>query len=359
LENSDPKPDIKKSSFMRSIFHYRRDAPLGYALLFYILIASSIITLLGTAIQLGLDYKKDITVIMERIHYIEGSHKASVSRNIWNMDYEQLKIQLTGILELPDIEGLILNDVDGKKVMAIGQQNPPQPIFHKVKLYHTNWKKQDIHIGTITIIASLVGAFENFINRVFVILGVQGVKTFLISGFMLLIIQLLVTRRLSEISQYTQQMDLSKLHLPLVLNPSNKILKSSPNELDWVAKAINMMRIKMLEDIQQIKQTEATLKNNEKKYRNLVENIGSVFFLYSHGVDGIFTYVSPSITTILGYSSHEFLTHFEKYLTDNPINRLVDNHTQLSISGIQQPRYFVEIFAKTGWAVSSSSARMT
>ncbi|MBF0381114.1 MAG: response regulator [Magnetococcales bacterium] len=348
MESSDPKMDVKKRGLIRSIFRYRREAPLGYALLFTILVASSIITLLGTAIQLGLDYKRDINTIHERILYIEGSHKASVSRNIWNLDYDQLQIQLEGILALPDIEGVIFEDIAGKRVITLGQVKPPQPVFQEIKLYHSNWKKQEIHIGTLTIIASLVGAFDNFLNRAFVILGVQGVKTFLISGFILLIFQLLVTSRLSEISQYSQQMDLSNLHRPLTLKPTNSLLPNSANELDWVAKAINDMRQKMLEDIKQIKQAEITLKKSKEKYRNLVENISSVFFLYSHDINGIFTYVSPSITTILGYDREEFLKHFDTYLTDNPINKQVAEYTKMSISGVQQPRYYVELFAKNG-----------
>ena len=47
---------------------------------------------------------------------------------------------------------------------------------------------------------------------------------------------------------------------------------------------------------------EEALRLSENKYRNLVENMEEKHFIYSHNLDGIFTYVSPSIKNILGYS---------------------------------------------------------
>ena len=97
MESGEPN----KRGRVRSGWWYGYDSPLGYSLLFYILVASSVITLLGTALQLGLDYKKDISIIRDRIHYIEGSHRTSIGNNLWNMDHNQLQDQLAGILELP------------------------------------------------------------------------------------------------------------------------------------------------------------------------------------------------------------------------------------------------------------------
>ena len=63
-------------------------------------------------------------------------------------------------------------------------------------------------------------------------------------------------------------------------------------------------------DISEHKQRDEALAESFEKYRRLVENIQDEYFLYSHDPDGQFTYVSPSITNILGYSQAEFLTHY-------------------------------------------------
>ena len=179
------------------------------------------------------------------------------------------------------------------------------------------------------------------------ILYVQGVKTFLISGIILLLVQLLITRRLSRISTWSSQIDHNNLDVPFALpNPPNFIFSKIPDELNFVVNALNDMREKLLEDLEQVKETELSLIESNEKYRKLEENIGSVFFLYSHDINGNFTYVSPSVQSILGYTREEFLTNVDQYLTENPINKKAIQHTELSILGHQQPRYKLEIYKK-------------
>jgi PAS domain S-box-containing protein len=89
-----------------------------------------------------------------------------------------------------------------------------------------------------------------------------------------------------------------------------------------------------------------TLLVSEKRYRNLVESIEEDHFIYVHDTNGVFTYLSPSITNILGYTPTEFMTHYATYLTDAQINKEVILHTDLSIKGVKQPPYEVEIYHK-------------
>jgi PAS domain S-box-containing protein len=101
-----------------------------------------------------------------------------------------------------------------------------------------------------------------------------------------------------------------------------------------------------LTDITDRKLAEQAKQEAEQKYKRIVESLRQEYFFYSHGPDGVFTYVSPSITNVLGYSQKDFLTHYTKYLTDSRINTAAVYHTNLSIQGKQQPPYEVEIYHK-------------
>ena len=100
-------------------------------------------------------------------------------------------------------------------------------------------------------------------------------------------------------------------------------------------------------DISEHKQRDQALAESFEKYRRLVENIQDEYFLYSHDPDGQFTYVSPSITNILGYSQREFLTHYLEYVTSDNMADVI-RHTQQSVRGKQQPPYRLEIYHKDG-----------
>jgi PAS domain S-box-containing protein len=95
-------------------------------------------------------------------------------------------------------------------------------------------------------------------------------------------------------------------------------------------------------------QREKSLAENEGRFDRLVENLEDEYFFYSHDPNGVFFYVSPSITQVLGYTPDEFQTHYTEFLVDNPINEKAMAHTANSIAGQHQPPYEVEIRHKNG-----------
>lgn len=103
-----------------------------------------------------------------------------------------------------------------------------------------------------------------------------------------------------------------------------------------------------LRDLDRLKETEAALKSSERKYRRLVESLERDYIIYSHDRDGNFTYISPSITNVLGYSQSEFIGHYADFITDSPINKDVASYTEAALRGETQETYEAEYWHKNG-----------
>lgn len=103
----------------------------------------------------------------------------------------------------------------------------------------------------------------------------------------------------------------------------------------------------IMRDITDRVQQRQKLQESTARYQRLVESIEDEYFLYSYDADGHYTYVSPSITNILGYSQEEFLTHYSEYLSEDGADQVV-YHATLSIQGKQQPPYEIKVCHKDG-----------
>ena len=121
----------------------------------------------------------------------------------------------------------------------------------------------------------------------------------------------------------------------------NKKIKLSKTEVQTT----NKILLALKSDLEHLvlKRT-AELNSSEHKFRSLVENLRNEYFFYQRDCEGIFTYISPSITNILGYTADEFMTHYHEYLTDNPVNLKIDEYTKPCIQDIPNSPYQLEIY---------------
>ncbi len=104
----------------------------------------------------------------------------------------------------------------------------------------------------------------------------------------------------------------------------------------------------VLADIDRRKQAEEALRESEARNRRLLDNLKGSHFVYLHDTQGVFQYLSESVTDVLGYAPEEFKSHYSTYMTDHPANEAVYRHTNLSIQGIRQPPYEVNVWHKDG-----------
>ena len=134
----------------------------------------------------------------------------------------------------------------------------------------------------------------------------------------------------------------------IILNSQSSVLNEINTEF-WILQSISLILILTLfAFLYRNQQEHILLIKSESKYTNVIENIKEHYFFYSHGIDGVFTYVSNSITDVLGYTKEEFMKHYESYLTDEPMNNLVEESTNKTINGETQEPYILSIYHKNG-----------
>ncbi|MBI2418414.1 MAG: response regulator [Ignavibacteriales bacterium] len=81
------------------------------------------------------------------------------------------------------------------------------------------------------------------------------------------------------------------------------------------------------------KKSENALRESENRMRVIVEGTPYLFF-YTQGTDARVTYISPSVEKITGHSVDEWLNQSHWFVTDNELNNLAKQRTQLHLQGI-------------------------
>ncbi|WP_036230846.1 sensor histidine kinase, partial [Marinobacterium jannaschii] len=226
---------------------YRQHQPLGFRLLAAILLCSSLITLFATGLQLYLDYRYERSAIDERILQIETTTLNSLSTSLWAINPEQVQVQLSGIKQLPDVELVQLDTPHGEHYqLGVTADDGSARLERSYPLSHTTEQGRTYPLGTLRLVITLEEIIHRLEERVALILTTQGIKTFLVSIFILTIFNRLVTQHLSRMAQYARQLTLNDLRQTLTLKRKRR---STPDELSEVVNAFNEMRQSLIDDI--------------------------------------------------------------------------------------------------------------
>lgn len=233
----------------------RHQKPLGVRLLAAILLCSSAMTLIATGTQLWLDYRYELSAIDERLLQIEASSLNSLSNSLWEISPGQVQVQLDGLLQLPDVRYLEITSQYGDYYVAGSRPDTGPTVERQYTLQHRTTNSL-FDVGTLTLIISLDEVYKRLGDKVLVILTSQGIKTFLVSIFILTIFHRLITQHLSTMAEYARRLKLDQLDKPLILRRNES---KRDDELRQVVDAMNSMRESMLKDMHKRAEAEQAL----------------------------------------------------------------------------------------------------
>ena len=303
LKSSQASPFFG-SRLLHGIGTFRSD--IGFRLLAAVLLFSSIVTLTLTALQLYLDYDREVGAIETRLDEIGRSYLASLGEGLWNLDENQLKLQLNGILRLPDIRAADVSEIADRPHpmrVAVGERAGRSVITRDYPLDYVVHDTRH-QIGVLHVEATLTEVYRQLVTRALVILASQAAKTFLVSLFILYMVDLLVTRHLVAIAGFVGRYNLPRPPPPLRLNRSPP---HQGDELDKVVDAFNRMcaslqraygdlsraNEKLERDLQVRQRAEADARRSEQRFRDYAETASDWF--WETGPDHAFTYISDPL----------------------------------------------------------------
>ncbi|MDH5259535.1 MAG: hybrid sensor histidine kinase/response regulator, partial [Gammaproteobacteria bacterium] len=179
---------------------------IGRKFALWILAFSSVVTLLSTALQLTLEFNRDVSGIEQLLEQIKETNSNSLASSLWVVSAKDVKLQLDGILRLPDMQYLeVRSEVD----VIVAKAGSPQLdliVTREIPLFFSH-REQLVYVGKLYAVASLNGAYQRLKDKILVILITQTIKTFLVSFFILFLFQLLVGRHLNNIARYSEHLE--------------------------------------------------------------------------------------------------------------------------------------------------------
>lgn len=247
---------FKRIPVFQSLNELCRRNPLAVRLLTAILLYSSAITLIATGTQLWLDYRYERSAIDERLQQIEASSLNSLANSLWEISPTQIQVQLDGLLQLPDIRYLEIRSQFGNIYTAGKKPRVGATVERHFELNFSDTTNKAVKVGDLTLIVSLEEVYRRLADKVLLILASQGIKTFLVSIFILALFNQLVTRHLSTMADYARRLRLDQLDTPLILRRKRK---AKEDELSQVVTSMNQMRQSMLSDMSKRKDAEHSL----------------------------------------------------------------------------------------------------
>ena len=297
---------------------------LSNLLLSYILLCSGALAIIITLVQLTWDFNQDVGKIKESIDQIESSFLQPMAASLWNLDEEQIQIQLAGIMKLSDMQFVRVHEVIGNTevpMIEMGTEQDEYDMSTKFKLIY-----QGEVVGNLFVAASLKKVYDRLKAKSLLILISQTLKTMIVSICILLIIYYTVIRHINKIARYTRDIDFDLKGEKLTLDGTRNL--SSPDELDELVYLLNKMQNKIITELDNKKEVINELQQEQYFSATIINSSSTIICCLDNNLQ--IETINPAAVLLTGYSQDEL---YQKKWLDTFV---VDQEKQAILSKLEK-----------------------
>ncbi|NNB42307.1 ATP-binding protein [Pseudomonas chlororaphis] len=236
-------------------------------LLLFILLFSLCFTVLASTVQLYFEYRREMRDIDSRMALIRAGYLASLERSLWDLNQEQLNVQLRGLVDFSDVARVHLRSPDFDLVQ--GNPEPTGPLrIERFELDYQPPSGGSRHLGQLEVSTDL-GA----VHRRLYATGLTSLlwMSVFLCGLAVALSGLfyrLVTRHLQVMAGFARRVAAGDWHEPLRLDKSRR---GGEDEIDTVAHALDDMRRAILSDIDRREVDRLALQDKRDELQKMVE----------------------------------------------------------------------------------------
>jgi PAS domain S-box-containing protein len=273
--------------------------PLARRMMLIVILWSTLFTIVIAAAQVYFEYTREMALLNARLLQIRIVEVPSLTNSIWHFDDKQIEIQLQGMLNLEDIRYVEVQVVGGSTFKA-GQIVPANNALSQTVALEYTQNGENFVLGKLLVDADIRSLQQRVLGWLFSILLTSAIQIFLLAGFILFIVEWLLTRPLNDIVHYAETLNLEHLEEPLVLK--NRKLASPGDEMELLALKLNEMRHRLMDDVIERKRMEASLRESERNYREIFNATSEAIFIHD-AISGRILQVNASMLHMYGYAT--------------------------------------------------------
>lgn len=310
----------------------------------YILLFSSLITLVLTGVQLLIDYRFGIDVIDQRLEQIENTNIDSFEQALWTLNNRSVDLQLQGLSKINDVIRVELTDSNGDVVKVYSGIEGKPFKNRRYPLYYL-FRDQQNYLGTVIVYVTKAQLFQRLIDKTLIILATQALKTFFVTLFILLLFQYLVTRHIHKIAEFTRNISLTNRYKPLELERAQK-RGHADDELDLLVSSINAMQRNLTTIYRNLLESKAEVASSDARFGTIFDSIDDAIIFADN--DRKIIHVNRAFHNLFQYSDEELVGNTTQMIYANPDDYGLQGKRHFHVEGSLDSAFEVNYRRKDG-----------